>query len=282
MYVIVATQSMKKWMDINLSKFLIPATSKLIDRQYYCKTVEGDDFSLKLFHSNTVVIDGSLKKRLYSSLISNAIDIDEIGCDEVGVGDFFGPVVYVAVELNSENINKLSKLYINIKDSKKLTDPEIMLTYGQIKDIIKHNVQVVYDKDIQNNLNSIEQKMFYHFENIKNEDKKIIIDLFTTINAFTKYQKSLNLPNINNLVLETKADSKFISVALASIIARAIFLMEMDKMSNHYNFEFPKGSSNKEMDNIIDEFIRRNSVDELKKIAKTSFSTFKRAEDRWK
>lgn len=282
MYVIVATPSIKLWMKNNLSRFIVSPSSKHILQQYYSKTDTGEDFLIKLYASNTLTIEGSLKKRVYTSLINNSINKPEIGCDEVGVGDFFGPVVYAAVRLDNDSINKVANLFVSIKDSKKFNDAEIMLIYAKIKDVIDYNVKVIYDKDIINNMNSVEQKVYYHLTNINSSDELVIIDLFTTLNAFYKYQRQFNLELPKDLILETKADSKFLSVALASIIARAVFLIEMGKLNEKYHFEFPKGSSDKNLDKIIDNFIEKNSIEELKLIAKTSFSTYKRAEERWK
>jgi ribonuclease HIII len=281
MLVIVATPEIKLWLQKNLSKYLVNNFSKTIEREYKESRSNGENFVIKIYTNNTLTIEGSLRQRIYKQLLNIALNETEIGCDEVGIGDFFGPAVYVAAKLDQDTMEKLATTYVNIRDSKKFSDFEILEAYEIIKDIVKYEAQIVFDYQFSD-LNSVEQKVVYHFKNINNSNEKVIIDLFTTVNAFNKYVKKFNIVTPNNLILETKADSKFLSVAVASIIARALFLQEMDKLELKYNFTFPKGSSNKNMDNIIDDFIKKNSIDELKKIAKTSFSTYQRAEDRWK
>ena len=47
-----------------------------------------------------------------------------IGSDEVGTGDYFGPIVVTATLVEKENIEFLEEL--GVKDSKKLTDDKIL------------------------------------------------------------------------------------------------------------------------------------------------------------
>ena len=64
-----------------------------------------------------------------------------------------------------------------------------------------------------------------------------------------------------------------IAVAIASVIARAIFLIEFKSMCDKYNFDFPKGSSI-----VIDsarDFVSKFGIDELRNVAKISFQTTK-------
>ena len=50
--------------------------------------------------------------------------INSIGSDEVGTGDYFGPIVVTAAYVNKDDINYLEAL--GVKDSKKLTDEKIL------------------------------------------------------------------------------------------------------------------------------------------------------------
>ena len=62
-----------------------------------------------------------------------------------------------------------------------------------------------------------------------------------------------------------------IAVACASVLARGIFLEEMEEMSEKYYFRFPKGASN--VIPSAKEFIAKHGMDELSKVAKVSFKT---------
>ena len=55
-----------------------------------------------------------------------------IGSDEVGTGDFFGPITVCAAYLRKEDIEFVSGL--GIDDSKKITDEKILVIGEQLKD----------------------------------------------------------------------------------------------------------------------------------------------------
>ncbi len=268
MYSIINKKEIDTFLSKELSQFKVNPSNKTIKDMYV-----SDRFTIAVYNSNTLLINGELEDRIYTKLLSIVEENKYLGCDEVGVGDFFGPTVYCSVRLDQEIIKKLSTSFINIKDSKKFKDEEIMDVYSKLKSIVDYQVEVVFDKDIDN-LNSIEQKMIYHNKNTLkfNNVDTCVIDLFTTENSFNKYTQKYNLKWNDNLILETKADSKFYSVAIASIIARGVFLEEMDKLNKKYDMIFPLGSVN--VKKTASEFIKRYSKEELATFAKTSFKTF--------
>ena len=64
-----------------------------------------------------------------------------------------------------------------------------------------------------------------------------------------------------------------IAVAAASVLARGVFLEQMEKMGNAYKFDFPKGATH-----VIGkgkEFVKKYGINELKNVAKISFKTTK-------
>ncbi len=273
MLTLTATKPILNWLENNLKNYQVQSTNKTISHSYQTETSKGEKFKIDVYTTGTLTINGNISERIYSSLIKASNEIGVVGCDEVGVGDFLGPTVYVSVELDQESIDYLSTQYLPIRDSKKLTDIQIIEMYNKLEGKIKYNKQVVFDFEVDN-LNSIAQKVYYHFENVFDYEKeKIIIDLFTTEKSFYKYSNELDINWTKNIVLETKADSKYLSVALASIIARAIFLQEMAKLEEKYDFELPLGAGAKPKDKA-QQFINKYGKNELAKFAKTSFKTF--------
>jgi ribonuclease HIII len=130
--------------------------------------------------------------------------------------------------------------------------------------------QIVYDSELPENLNNVAQKVYFHHENVS--ENPAIIDLFTTEKSFFKYSNELSLKWSDDLILETKADGIYFSVALASIIARAIFLIEMGRLEDKYKMKLPLGAGN-----VIEtgrKFIDQYGRDELAKFCKTTFKTF--------
>ena len=272
MYTLLATPNMIKWLDKNMKQFEEFNPNKYVTKCYIGKTKEGGTFNINLFTTNTITISGSLKKRIYEQLFKQCGEENFIGCDEVGVGDFFGPVVYVSVSFDKDIIELLSKLNLQIRDSKKLDDQEIIDIYKQVVDIVPFSSQICFDSQIDDNLNSIGQKVYFHHQNVLNQKKRIIIDLFTTENSFYKYSKELNITWPNDIILKTKADSIYMTVALASIIARALFLIEMDKLNKKYQIIFPLGAGN--VLPTARKFVDLYSKEELATFCKTSFKTF--------
>ncbi len=271
MYTLLATPKMKNWLFTELGQYQVTNSNKYIVSSYSGTTESNDTFKINLYSSNIITINGSLKNRIYEKLFLNVGEVNLSGCDEVGVGDFFGPTVYVSVFFDEETVKKLSFLHLPIRDSKKLTDYEIFKIYNNVHSFLNFNSQIVYDANLVKDLNSIAQKTYYHHQNVKDDDYTII-DLFTTEKSFYKYSEQLNLTWPPTTVLETKADSIYMSVALASIIARALFLLEMDKLNEKYNMTFPLGCSN--VKNFANDFIELYSKEELATFCKTTFKTF--------
>ncbi|MGY6171972.1 ribonuclease HIII [Candidatus Mycoplasma pogonae] len=206
-----------------------------------------------------------------------------IGADETGVGDYFTPLVATAVFIPMENIAFLKTL--NLDDSKKISDKKILELEPILKKYVYHQTSFLSQK-IYNELNQIynanELKMFLHLKNINYLQQKynvenVIIDLFSTVNTIYKYQtklvaqKAFNLiPIKGNLILETKAESKYLSVAVASILARAKLLNLMNEQNKKWNLIFPLGASSL-VDAFGKRFIKSFGIDELKKVAKFTF-----------
>ncbi len=272
MYVLVGNKFMIEWLNTNLKKY-----EKNFQEKYVVNLYKSKDFIINVYQTNTITIEGTLKDRIYIKLINICNENNYLGSDEVGVGDFFGPVIYCTVFFNNSTMEVLKEKKINIKDSKKIKDSEIINIYNNIKDNISYNYEIAYDIN-NRELNSIGQKVYNHHKNInKFSEENVtnnVIDLFTTEKSFFKYSNEMNIKWDSNIILETKADSKFLVVALASIIARAIFLDEIKKIEEKYNLKIPLGNT-ENVKKTINKFIKEYSKDELAKICKVSFKTFK-------
>ncbi|MBN3535070.1 ribonuclease HIII [Mycoplasma procyoni] len=210
-----------------------------------------------------------------------------LGCDETGVGDYFSPVIATALFI-PENKKQLILENNLIRDSKRLSDDQIRKVAPFIKEntVFKTTIlsQKNYNKLIQD-LNANELKMLIHLMNINYLEKnhavsEVIIDQFSTTNSIQKYiQKLLSsklpLSKINSkLILETKAEDKYLEVACASIIARAELLDYMQKQREEWNFVFPLGVNNM-VKQAAKEFIKQHGYENLVHVAKVHFKTTK-------
>ncbi len=199
-----------------------------------------------------------------------------IGSDEVGTGDYFGPIVVTASYVTKEDIPFLESL--KIKDSKKLTDEQILKITPQIIKKIPYYTMTLsnteYNKRIKTyNMNAL--KAILHNKALLEMTKKypnsdyIVVDQFAEKYVYYNYLKESN--NVQrNITFITKAEDQCLSVACSAIISRYIFIKEMDKLSKKYNQTLPKGAGS-----IVDEvgvkLVKEYGKEILNEIAKTNF-----------
>lgn len=191
---------------------------------------------------------------------SSTSQYPQAGSDEVGTGDYFGPVCVCAGYVTKDDVDFLVKL--GVRDSKKLTDADMLKIGPQLMDRIPHSLLIVTPQKYnqvheENNLNAIKAKL--HNQAYINLAKKInlpsfkIIDQFTPESSYYRYLK--NEPQIvRGIHFETKAEDKYLSVAVGSIISRYGFLKTWQEMEQKYDITFPKGSSDK-VDILAQEFV---------------------------
>ena len=199
-----------------------------------------------------------------------------IGSDEVGTGDYFGPIVVTAAYVTKDNIKFLEAL--GIKDSKKMTDEHILKTVPQIIKHIPYYTMMLTNEEYNDkygNINMNAMKAILHNKVLTEMAKKypdyeyIVIDQFAEKYIYYNYLK--NIPVVQrDLTFITKAEDQCLSVACGAVISRYIFLKEMEKLSKKYNLNIPKGAGEK-VDEIGKQIVAKYGQDELKKIAKLNF-----------
>lgn len=205
------------------------------------------------------------------------INKPSIGSDEVGTGDYFGPIVVTASFVSKENENFLIDL--GVKDSKKLTDEAIIRIAPQIIEKIPHSTLIFdnesYNKYHTDDINMNKIKAILHNKVLLNLIKKelpyeqIIIDQFVNEKKYYEYIKDAK-EIVKNITFYTKAEDKFLCVAASSIISRYVFLKKMDELSKELNIELPKGAGDK-VDEVAQKIIDEFGFEKLSSIAKLNF-----------
>lgn len=267
--------------------------------------IQGNDVSdeieyiRKLLHLNS---DKSLNN-FSNSQISNNKDIisfneeiddinfkNIIGSDEVGTGDVFGPIIVCAALVTREQYPFLKK--IGIRDSKKISNDKIQKIMLMVKDKITYSVQILTPSEYnilnqKYNLNHI--KALLHnkaildlFKKI-NKEEMVVLDQFASPKNYFNYLKN-EKKVYKKIIFETKAESKYLSVALASIIARNIFLKEIDKLShemyklsnNRIDMKLRLGSGYTVDKQIAEIYQKNKELIFFQKIAKCNFVNIKR------
>ena len=256
-----------------------------INNEYIALRMKSEEGSVvTLYTSRKIVFQG---KEDFTDIVqairggSNVDFVSHIGVDEVGKGDYFGPLVVVACFVDEEFYKKVKAL--GVGDSKKFSDSRILKMYEEMKEypyyypsivspeeynrLIKEtgNVAILlakqHSKVIEIALEDLKRK--------KKECKKVVIDQFSSKQNRVRDELG-TLGKGVELEQYHKGESD-IAVACASVLARGIFLEEMEKMSDSYYFSFPKGASN--VIPSAKEFLAKHGMDELSKVAKVSFKT---------
>ena len=157
--------------------------------------------------------------------------VSEIGIDEVGRGALFGPVFSAAIVLSEENALILKKL--GVKDSKKLTPNKRKLLLPKIIDLSSDyslGQSSVREIDQLGIRYATELSMIRAIKKLKDNPSEVIIDGPLSLRLWKGRQRNI-----------IAGDSKFTSIAAASIIAKVTrdFLMERleRKFSGYFIFK---------------------------------------------
>ena len=250
--------------------------------QYALWQLRPENCVITMYSSGKCVFQGK-DAAVYASPFRNEADIifPQAGSDEVGTGDYFGPVCVCACIVREEDTSLLADL--DVKDSKMITDETIRKSGPQLAARLPHSLLILppsrYNEVHQtNNMNEIKAKM--HNQAYLNLAKKQalpplrIIDQFTPEQTYYRYlagEKEI----IGRIRFETKAENKYLCVACASIIARYAFLVSMDKMEAEYGMEFVKGASGA-VDECARMFVKRFGKEKLGSVAKLHFKNTER------
>ena len=255
---------------------------------------EEEDTIITLYNSGKVMFQGTsadVDANMWGAVIDNDkqeekitkyLDITSIGSDEVGTGDYFGPIVVTASFVKKEDIPFLKEL--GVTDSKKLTDEKITKIVPEIikkikyKSIILNNEEYNEKYSKENNMNKIKaimhNKVLYSLLEETGKVDCIIIDEFAKEERYYKYLEGIN-NIVRNITFITKAEDKNYAVACSSVISRYIFIKEFNKLSDTYHILLPKGSGSN-VDKTGEELVEKYGNDILNKIAKKNFSNTKR------
>ena len=204
--------------------------------------------------------------------------VSSIGSDEVGTGDFFGPIVVSATYVAKENVDFL--LDLGVKDSKKMSDAEIKKVVPEIIKKIPYNTFVLtnkqYNEMYDSEMNMNKMKAILHnkvlsgfMDREKYPYDYIVVDQFENPKSYYAHLKDAKF-KVYNITFLTKAEDQCLSVACASLISRYIFLQEMDKLSKHLMLDLPKGAGPL-VDEVGSKIVASYGKDKLYEVAKMNF-----------
>lgn len=176
----------------------------------------------------------SLKSRFSESLLIEA------GCDEAGRGCLAGPVFAAAVIFPSDYVNN------ELNDSKQLSKRKReQLREIILKDALSYSVVNISEKVIDdiNILNASFRAMNLAVHNLKIKPELLLID-------GNRFKNETDIPQ--QCII--KGDSKFISIAAASILAKTFrddLMRELDAEFPQYGWNANKGYATKQHQQAI-------------------------------
>jgi ribonuclease HIII len=264
--------------------------------KYFFKT---SDLTITVFNTLKVNFQGKDAVSEYNKWASilnldlvpeenNPIDYDNqfyalktIGSDEVGTGDFFGPVIVCAAYVTPSDYHFLEEL--GIKDSKKIRDDRIKVLGEKLINQISHVVLVTnnvkYNELTEKgfNLNKIKAYLHNHALKklvVKHPDKQmILVDKFCSEENY--YQYLSQEETVKDVTFLEQAESIHMAVAVAAIIARYRFLLEFDKLSKDLGITLPKGAG-PAVDAIAEVIKLKKGTEVFKEIAKLNFKNYQK------
>ncbi len=246
--------------------------------QYSNARIKYDDCIITIYDSGKVMFQGA-NAGIYAATFfpEKEITLPQCGSDEVGTGDYFGPVCVCACYLDDRIYEKIRDL--NVIDSKQLTDTYIEKIAPKLIENVPHSLLILTNRQYndvirENNLNKIKARMHNKcYLNLM--DKGIRLPQLTVIDDFCgedKYYRYIRYEKdiVRNITFETKAENKYAAVACGAIISRYAFLESMKAMSEKYGMTFPKGAGSK-VNEFGKAFIEKYGQGELINVAKLNF-----------
>ena len=202
----------------------------------------------------------------------------KIGSDEVGKGDFFGPLVVCAVFM--ESIGQVEGLAI--RDSKTISDSRArVLTPQLMRRLIHSSVKISPEKynELYRRFKNINVILGWaHAQAIRNLLQKKLNPSVILIDKFGpefRVLKHLDDTCIREKTFFSTHAEKDAAVAAASVIARGIFLDEIRNLSRQAEMEIPLGAG-QGVDGAARKLSEKIGKPELRRFVKIHFKNFSR------
>ena len=235
---------------------------------------------------NTSPTSKKTKTLSSSNLPTNIRELSIIGSDEVGTGDFFGPITVCAAYVRQDQLHLLKEL--GVQDSKNLNDDKISSIAKQIIQFLPYSLLILHNEKYnsmqQSGMSQGKLKALLHNQAIGNLLEKIspekpeliLIDQFAKPEVYYNYLKGQKNVQSENVYFSTKAESIHAAVAAASIIARHAFVQHFESLSKMAGFKIPKGAGS-QVDVAAARLIKEKGTEVLPSFVKLHFANTDKA-----
>ena len=246
--------------------------------------------SVSIYTSGKVLFQGEAAERYASFFdyqvrpVASGQNFPMIGTDEVGNGSYFGGLAVVASFVTPDQHDFLRKL--GVGDSKTLIDQKIRQLAPLLKERIQHQALLLspskYNEVIGERYNAVSVKVALHNQAIflllqkGVQPEKIVIDAFTSSQNYEKYLKNEANHFSNPVSLEEKAEGKYLAVAVSSIIARDLFLENLENLGRELGYQLPSGAGTAS-DKVASQILQAYGMQGLNFCAKLHFKNTEKA-----
>jgi len=195
-----------------------------------------------MYPSGTLLIQGKEIDNWVERVLS-VINIPRspvAGCDEVGKGDIFGPLVLCCAVISPENFKKV--LLLNPKDSKLLKDEEVMRKAKELRKLVKLKCITIMPERFNElyeeykNINRLMDDAYRKLIKVvvaEFEPERVVVDRYSPKNPFRDIER----------VEFIEKGERDVAVSVASIMARDRFLKRLKELEEQFGIEVPKGAS---------------------------------------
>ena len=249
--------------------------------------------TVSIYTSGKVLLQGEGAEK-YASFFGYQIveeirgqNLPLIGTDEVGNGSYFGGLAVVASFVTPDQHAFLRKL--GVGDSKTLTDQKIRQIAPILKEKIQHQALLLspskYNEVIGDRYNAVSVKVALHNQAIYlllqkgAQPEKIVVDAFTSAKNYDKYLAQEANRFSNPISLEEKAEGKYLAVAVSSIIARDLFLENLENLGRELGYQLPSGAGTAS-DKVASQILQAYGMQGLNFCAKLHFKNTEKAKKR--
>ena len=200
-----------------------------------------------------------------------------VGSDEVGKGDYFGPLVVAAVRLAREQVPLIAEL--GAADSKRLTDKKMMEMARELKHAVTVRLVVVgperYNR-LHAEMGNLNELMAWAHARAIGEVLEAAPAPYVLVDRFADeslVRRRLRPGRRFTLAQRPRAEDDP-AVAVASILARNEFLWRMRALSREAGFTLPKGAGPPVL-TAGRRLVKAHGADALDHFAKRHFATTK-------
>lgn len=275
---------------------LAPAAQVRLEREleggdFEPRSVEHARFSVKghgviatLYRSGKLVVQGSEVELFRARYLADApgasapaadmpITVGQrtlIGSDEAGKGDYFGPLVVVAVRADAQERAELARS--GVADSKTLSDERIAQLAPALEKRYAFASEVLWPADYNvehprfGSLNPLLAELHARcIKKLAQPGALVLVDKFADDKLVASRLRGVDV----ELHQRTKAEREPV-VAAASVIARNLFVEGLKKLSEECAVDLHKGAGDP-TDRSAREFVRLHGREGLVKVAKLHF-----------